>query len=42
MYFGVVRFNAVKKYIGKISYKTLSAALKEMEEDKLVVRREYP
>ena len=42
MYFGVVRFNAMKKYIGKISYKTLSAALKELEEDKLVIRREYP
>ena len=32
----------MKKYIGKISYKTLSAALKELEEDKLVIRREYP
>lgn len=29
MEFGVVRFNEMKKYIGEISYKTLSSALKE-------------
>ena len=34
--FGVVRFNEMKKYIEKISYKTLSATLKELEADKLV------
>lgn len=28
MEFGVVRFNEMKKYIGGISYKTLSATLK--------------
>ena len=29
MEFGVVRFNEMKKYIGTITYKTLSSALKE-------------
>lgn len=42
MEFGVVRFNEMKKYIGAISYKTLSATLKELEADKLVHREEYP
>ena len=42
MEFGVVRFNEMKKYIGEISYKTLSATLKELEADQLVNRREYP
>ena len=40
--FGVVRFNEMKKYIGEISYKTLSSTLKELEADKLVHREEYP
>ena len=31
MEFGVVRFNEMKKYIGGISYKTLSTTLKELE-----------
>ena len=42
MCFGVVRFNEMKKYIGTISYKTLSAALKELEADGLIHREEYP
>ena len=42
MEFGVVRFNEMKKYIGEISYKTLSATLKELEADQLVLREEYP
>lgn len=42
MEFGVVRFNEMKRYIGGISYKTLSAALKELEADGLVHREEYP
>ena len=42
MEFGVVRFNEMKKYIGSISYKTLSATLKELEADKLIYRKEYP
>ena len=40
--FGVVRFNEMKRYIGGISYKTLSATLKELEADQLVHREEYP
>jgi len=31
MEFKVVRFNEMKKYIGEISYKTLSSTLKELE-----------
>ena len=42
MEFGVVRFNEMKKYIDGISYKTLSATLKELESDGLVNRKEYP
>ena len=42
MEFGVVRFNEMKKYIGGISYKTLSTTLKELEADQLVNRKEYP
>ena len=42
MEFGVVRFNEMKRYIGGISYKTLSATLKELEADQLVHRKEYP
>lgn len=42
MEFGVVRFNEMKRYIGEISYKTLSSALKELEADQLVHREEYP
>ena len=42
MEFGIVRFNEMKKYIGEISYKTLSSTLKELESDQLVHRKEYP
>lgn len=42
MEFGVVRFNEMKKYIGGISYKTLSSTLKELEMDQLIHREEYP
>ncbi len=41
-WFGVVRFNEMKKFIGGISYKTLSSTLKELESDGLVHREEYP
>ena len=40
--FGVVRFNEMKKYIGDISFKTLSTTLKDLERDGLVHREEYP
>ena len=42
MEFSVVRFNEMKRYIGDISYKTLSTTLKELEADQLVHREEYP
>ena len=42
MGYGVVRFNEMKKYIGSISYKTLSSTLKELEADVLIHREEYP
>ena len=42
MEFKVVRFNEMKRYIGEISYKTLSSTLKELEKDKLINRKEYP
>lgn len=42
MNFGTVRFNEMKKYIGTISFKTLSATLKELEADRLIHREEYP
>ncbi len=40
--FGVVRFNELKKFIGTISYKTLSSTLKELEADGLTNRKEFP
>ncbi len=42
MEFGVVRFNELKKYIGTITFKTLSATLKVLEADGLIHREEYP
>lgn len=38
----VVRYNELKRLIGTITYKTLSAQLKELESDGLVIRNEYP
>ncbi len=40
--FEVVRFNEFKRFIKMISYKTLSATLKELEADALIIRTEYP
>ena len=42
MGFKVVRLNELQKYIKTISYKTLSATLKELEADNLVHREDYP
>ena len=42
VYLFVLIVRALKKYIGSISYKTLSATLKELEADQLVHREEYP
>lgn len=37
-----VRFNQMQRYMGRISDKTLSATLKELERDGLVHRQMYP
>lgn len=42
MEFKVVRFNEMQRYLRKISDKTLSQNLKELEADGLVVRTVYP
>lgn len=41
MEFGVVRFNELKRYLKNASDKTLSSNLKELESDKLIIRKEY-
>ncbi len=41
-YKSAMRFNELQRSIGTISFKTLSKTLKEMEEDKLIIRKEYP
>ena len=38
----VVRFNELQRYLGKISDKTLSQTLKELEKDQLIYREVYP
>ena len=42
MEFQPVRFNELKRYLKKVSDKTLSRALKELEDDGLVNRVAYP
>lgn len=42
MKFKVVRFNEMQKYIGGITFKTLSSTLKQLEADGLINRKEYP
>ena len=42
MEFEPVRFNEMKRYLGTITDKTLSSNLKELETDRLIVRKEYP
>jgi DNA-binding HxlR family transcriptional regulator len=37
-----VRFNELKRYMKNISDKTLSSNLKELEQDRLIIRKEYP
>ena len=42
MEFQPVRFNEMRRYLGGIADRTLSANLKELERDGLIMRREYP
>lgn len=42
MEYKIVRFNELKRYLGTISFKSLSTTLKELEQDKLIVRTAYP
>ena len=42
MEFQVVRFNELKRYLKNVSDKTLSLNLKELEADRLILRKEYP
>lgn len=42
MEFKVVRFNELKRYLKNVSDKTLSSNLKELEADRLIIRKEYP
>lgn len=42
MEFKTVRFNEMRRYLGKVTDKTLSMNLKELEHDGLILRREYP
>ena len=42
MEFEVVRFNELKRYLKKITDKTLSNNLKELEANHLIIRKEYP
>lgn len=42
MEFEPVRFNEMKRYLGRITDKTLSSNLKELEKDQLILRKEYP
>ena len=42
MEFEPVRFNEMKRYLGRVTDKTLSSNLKELEADQLIVRKEDP
>lgn len=42
MEYGQVRFNELRRYLGKVSDKTLSQHLKELERDGLICRTVYP
>lgn len=40
--FEVLRYNAIHRILGNISFKVLSSTLKELEADNLVIRKVYP
>ena len=37
-----IRYNQLKRMVGNISFKTLTNTLKELENDQLINRKEYP
>lgn len=37
-----IRYNELHRKIGTISYRTLSQQLRELEEDGIIIRKEYP
>ena len=39
---GTVRYNELQRMLGKVTYKTLSSTLKDMQNDGLIHREEYP
>jgi DNA-binding HxlR family transcriptional regulator len=42
MEFEVVRFNELKRYLKNVTDRTLSTNLKELETNRLIIRKEYP
>jgi len=38
----VLRYNELRRYLGIVTHKTLSSTLKELEKDKMIIRKEYP
>lgn len=38
----VLRYSELKRALGKVTHKMLSTQLKELEQDDLIVRKEYP
>lgn len=38
----VVRYNELKRYLGKVTFKTLTESLRGLERDGMVIRTEYP
>lgn len=38
---GALRFNELQRRLGSVTHRTLSKVLKEMEQDRLLVRKDY-
>ncbi len=38
----ILRYNELRRYLGNVTHKTLSSTLKELEKDKMIIRKEYP
>ncbi len=38
----VLRYGELKRLLGNVTHKMLSKQLKELEEDELIIRKEYP